>query len=124
MDKRIRLYINGIMDAVNTTSGSTITNQKPLYIGSTPWTSGQCAVPMFFDNFRFYTRELSDAEIQAEAAAALGYAQSSFVVLGCMNCPLNQAAQSCIVGYHLCTNIEIHCAGFQVARSLGWVNYY
>jgi len=123
VDKRLRLYINGIMDSVNTTAGSTVTNQQPLYIGNTPWAKDECAVPMFFDNFRYYTRELSDNEIQAEASPALGYVQPNFIVLGCMNCPLSQAAQTCIVGYHLCTNIEIHTAGYQVAKSLGWINW-
>jgi len=123
LDKRLRLYINGIMDSVNTTAGSSVTNQQPLYLGGAPWTQDECSVPLFLDNFRFYTRELSDNEIQAEAAPALGYVQPNFIQLGCMNCPLSEAASTCIVGYHLCTNIEIHAAGYMVSRANGWINW-
>jgi len=35
------------------------------------------------DNVRYYTRELSVNEIEAEAAAAWGFTEPDFVELGC-----------------------------------------
>jgi len=73
------------------------------------------------DNVRYYTRELSINEIQAEAASAWGSVQPDAVSLGCQDCTLAVASTSCISGYHLCTTVEIHAYGFQVATAQGWL---
>ena len=113
----MKLYINGILDSIAPTEGFTMTNTHPLYLGGTPWHAEDCSVPMFMDHFRFYNRELKEAEIEAEASPALGGIEPSFVQLGCVNCPLEEAIEECIEGYHLCTSIELHTGGYQIARA-------
>lgn len=67
---------------------------------------------MLMDELRFYNRVLHEAEIEAEAAPALGGIEPSHILLGCVNCLLEKASKSCIEGYHICTNIELHTGGY------------
>jgi hypothetical protein len=122
-DKKLKLYINGILDAVNATEGWSAPNDMPLFVGNTPWHKDDCNVPSYIDELRYYKRELRDHEIEAEASPALGGIEPNFIQLGCINCPIEQAAKSCIEGYHICTSIELHTGGYQVARAMGWVIY-
>jgi len=103
------------------TDGSNVPNDSPLFIGNSPDYIDTCDIPGYVDEFRYYTRVLEDYEIEAEASPALGNVQPSFVLLGCIDCPSKQANVSCIEGYHLCTTIELHSAGYQVAKAMGWV---
>jgi len=72
LNQKLKLYINGVLDSAINTAGTTVNNNYPLYLGNTPWTQSSCSVPLFMDNVRFYTRELSVNEISAEASAAWG----------------------------------------------------
>ena len=36
-EKKIKLYVNGILDSIAPTEGFTLANIHPLYIGGTPW---------------------------------------------------------------------------------------
>jgi hypothetical protein len=120
--KKAKLYINGILDSIANTEGTTFVSDSPLYIGNHPDYIDQCDISGYIDELRFYTRPLKDIEIQAEASGALGNAHSGYVQLGCVNCPLSIAKNVCVEGYHLCTTIELHSQAFQVAKTMGWVN--
>jgi hypothetical protein len=67
-----------------------------------------CVVPSYIDDVRYYNRELKNYEISAEAAPALGGVEPYFLHLGCIDCDLKSASESCIDGYHICTNVEIY----------------
>lgn len=117
------LYINGILDAANATVGKTTTNTGPLYVGGVPWLSDACHLSSYVDGLRFYSRDLSVDEIQAEAAPALGGIEPGFVRLGCLSCSLSEAGEKCPADYHLCTAMELHTGGYQVARVMGYSNW-
>merc|ERR1719181_2100893 len=94
-------------------------NNLPLYVGGDPF--NQCGVDLLMDELKFFNRDLSPAEVAAEAAPALGGVDPAFVRLACLNCPLDEAATSCSDGYHVCSSLELHMSAYQVARSMGWL---
>lgn len=119
--RRTRLYVNGILDASMNTKGYTEPNDEPLYIGSDPLVNDRCDLPMYVDELKVYNRALEPDELQAEAAPALAGVEPSFVRLSCIACPLQQAVENCPAGYHICNSLELHLGGYQVARTLGWL---
>ena len=78
-EKKIKLYVNGILDSIAPTEGFTLSNEHNLYLGGTPWHEGDCSVPMLLDEFRFYDKVIHEYEIEAEASPALGGIEPSFV---------------------------------------------
>mmetsp|Transcript_66457 Transcript_66457/g.131070 ORF Transcript_66457/g.131070 Transcript_66457/m.131070 type:complete len:416 (-) Transcript_66457:46-1293(-) len=116
------IYINGILDSTAKTRGSLVLNDYPLYIGGDPFTAGQCDHMIYMDELRAYGRAVSPHEVQAEAAPALGGLDPSFVHLGCLSCSLEEAIRSCPRGRTICSSLELHTGGYQVARSLGWLD--
>lgn len=116
-EHRIRLYVNGILDAVNATEGTTETNDDAFYIGNTPSHLEDCNAPLFLDEVKFFNRELTQGEIEGEAAGALGSIEASYIRLGCINCSAKHAEKECDDGYHLCHSIEVHSGVYQVARA-------
>lgn len=121
---RIRLYVNGIIDAINSTAGWTETNKNPFYIGNTPWTTGSCPISMYVDDLKFYdNRELTEEEVEAEAFGALGAIEPYFIRLSCINCAYEEAVEACPDTHHMCTSIELHSAGYAVARAMGWTDW-
>ena len=116
----LKLYVNGILDASNSTQGWTEPNTSPLYLGNTPIKVEGCPVPFLMDELRYYNRELKEEEIFAEAQAAFGQVEPRFINLGCLQCSLEDASGSCNTGYHLCTTIELHSGGYNVVRAMGW----
>ena len=119
--KKLKLYVNGILDAITHTIGFSTTNTMPYYIGNVPWHKDDCNVPTYMDDLRIYNRVLKEFEIEAEGAPSLGGIEPSFVLLGCINCPAKQAESACANNYHICTSIELNTGGYHVARSMGWV---
>lgn len=119
--RNMRLYINGILDAENTTIGTPQLNLGPTYIGNDPWRVGGGA-GMIMDDLRYFGRALSADEIQAQAHNALGGVEPSFVELGCMGCTVDTCPRSCRRGYHMCTERNLFGGGYLVARSMGWAN--
>jgi len=119
--RRTRLYVNGILDASQMTKGFAVLNDKPLYVGGDPATATDCHVPMYMDELKIYSRSLDHDEIQAEAAPSLAGVEPSFVRLACVDCPLIFAIQNCPQAYHICNTLELHMGGYQVARTLGWM---
>lgn len=120
-ERRIRLFVNGILDVSNLTDGGSVSNQNSLYIGGVP--GAGCEIPHLQDELRVYSRELSEEEIEAEAAGALGNIEPRYVRLGCVSCVQAAATESCPASYHLCTSIELHSGAYQVARANGWIGW-
>lgn len=115
------LYVNGILDSAMKTQGTVVTNDYPLYVGGDPSSLAQCGFTVYMDELRIYNHAVPPHQIQAEAAPALGATDPSYVRLGCLQCSLEEAAKSCPSRRHVCTSIELHTGGLQVARSLGWL---
>jgi len=122
-DQRMtRLYINGVLDASHPSKGFVKANGDPIYVGGDPLSRDEwCNMPMYLDELKVYNRPLVPDEIQAEAAPLLAGVEPSFVRLSCMQCTLQTAMQNCPEGYHICNSLELHVGGYQVARSLGWL---
>lgn len=120
--RRTRLYVNGILDASQSSKGFTAVNAGPLYVGGDPAVRDQCNVPMYLDELKVYSRAIDHDEIQAEAAPSLAGVEPSFLRLACLECPLAVAQQNCPDKYHICNSLELHMGGYQVARTLGYLS--
>ena len=118
----LKLYINGILDAQLSLKSDTVMNTGDLFIGNVPWLKDQCNFPFLLDEVRYYNNQIDEDFIQAEASPTLGGVEPSFLTLGCMNCSLKDASQACTEGYRLCSSIELHTGGYQIARSMGWLD--
>jgi hypothetical protein len=120
----VSLYVNGIMDSSKPTAGNVGgTTEDPLYIGAVPWLRDACSMQTNVDEVRYYSRALTTNEIQAEAAPALGGIPPAFLHLGCASCTVGEAAAACREDYHLCTQMELHAGGYQVARIMGYATW-
>ena len=119
----IKLYINGILDSKKALKGDVTLNKSPLYIGNVPWFKKECVFPFLLDELRIYARALEEDFIQAEASPVLGGISPAFLRLGCVNCLLEEASRKCTKGYRLCTSIELHTGGYQIARGLGLLSW-
>lgn len=117
----VRLYVNGVLDSTKRTKGSTRVNSEPLFVGGDPLSKDSCDMPFYLDELKVYNRHATPDEIQAEASPALSGVEPYFVRLACADCTLEQAQQSCPDEYHICDSLEMHLGGYQVARSLGWL---
>jgi hypothetical protein len=122
-DNKLKLYVNGILDAQVLLTSEITHNKSPLYIGNTPWSKENCNFPFLMDELRYYNIAITEDSIQAEASPILGGIEPNFLQLGCMNCSLKEASLSCVEGYRLCTSIELHTGGYQIARSMGWLDW-
>lgn len=120
--RRTRLYVNGILDTSESTKGFTLANEEPLYVGSDPVALHQCDMPVYIDELKVHNRPLIPDEIQAEAATSLAGIEPAFVRLACIDCPLQTAMENCPDKYHICNSLELHMGGYQVARTLGWLD--
>lgn len=119
--KSLLVYVNGILDVAMATKGIVMTNDYPLYVGGDPFTADQCDRAMYMDDLRVHSRAVLPHEIQAVAAPALGGVDPSYVRLGCLRCTAQKAVAACPKSRHVCTALELHTGGYQVARSLGWL---
>lgn len=115
------LYVNGILDARLVLHGRLEQNEYPLYVGGDPFTAEQCGFEMYLDDLRLNSRAVAPHELQAEAAPTLGGVDPSFVHLGCTSCSLEEAVTSCPHTRHVCSALELHTGGYQVAKALGWL---
>jgi hypothetical protein len=116
------LYVNGILDNAMTTKGVIATNEYPLYIGGDPFATDECSFTVYIDELRAYSHAVPPHQLQAEAAPSLGGTDPSYVRLACLKCSLEEAAKKCPKNRHICTSLELHTGGYQVARSLGWLS--
>lgn len=119
----LEVYVNGVLDA-KVAAGKPESNDKPLYVGSVPWNRNNvdCAIPMYVDEIRMYSRVLEQDEIVAESAPSLGGISPRSVNLGCSDCEAGDAKTSCASGYHICQNLELHAEGYQFASAMGYVD--
>jgi hypothetical protein len=115
------LYVNGILDTALQTKGAMVQNHYPLYVGGDPFTLEQCGFTVYIDELRVYSHSVPPHQLQAEAAPALGGTDPNYVRLGCPKCSLAEAAKSCPANRHICTSLELHTGGYQVARAVGWL---
>jgi len=98
------------------------TNTNPLFIGGHPNYSHACLLEYYFDNLKIYSKVLPAHAVQASAGFVFGDISSNRMMIGCLNCKLEDAKHSCIENYHLCTNIEMITWGGHFVRIMGWVN--
>ena len=75
----MRLYVNGILDALQKFNGTTTPNSHPIFIGAVPWHKEECQVPMYMDEVRLFSGVVQEALLEAEASPALGGVEPSFV---------------------------------------------
>ena len=122
-NNEVSLYINGILDTKKTLKGDITLNKSPLYIGNVPWYKKECVFPFLLDELRIYSYAVKEDYIQAEASPVLGGISPSFLRIGCINCLLTEASKKCVNGYRLCTSIELHTGGYQIARGLGLLSW-
>eukprot|EP00929_Paragymnodinium_shiwhaense_P007385 TRINITY_DN111286_c0_g1_i1.p1 TRINITY_DN111286_c0_g1~~TRINITY_DN111286_c0_g1_i1.p1 ORF type:complete len:388 (-),score=67.66 TRINITY_DN111286_c0_g1_i1:86-1249(-) len=116
----LRLFINGLKDAevilelgVSPTAGT-----GDLHIGGDPWRAG---VKAFMDDFRWYSRGLSQTEIRALNFPSLTGMGSEFIRMGCTSCKFSEAVDKCGQKAHLCSVQELFAGGLHIARSMGWL---
>jgi len=117
--RNLRLYINGILDAENTTTGTPIFNKGPMYLGNDPWRPAG-GVNGYIDEVHYYSRALTTDEIQAEAQSVLGLVEPAYVELGCLSCSLDNCPKTCRKGYRMCTQRDLYAGGYFVSRAMGW----
>lgn len=123
MERKIKLYVNGMLDSADATTDTSVSNEGNLYIGGKEAYEGTCGITWLVDNFQFFSRELEETEVQAEAYPSLGGVEPSYLNLGCIDCSLQEASEVCDDGYHICTKMELYGGGYMIARLLGWVTY-
>jgi len=119
--KRTRLYVNGVLDSSHASKGVLKPMEESLYVGGDPLTREGCNLPMYVDELRVYNRALDTDEVQAEAAPALAGVEPNFVRLACVDCPLLLAEKLCPSDYHICSSLEMHMGGYQIAHMLGYL---
>jgi len=118
--KSLLLYVNGVLDSTVQLSSDVLPNDLPLYIGGDAFPMAGCEHTVYLDDLNVYGRALAPHELHAEGLAALGV-DPAFALLGCPSCSLTAAAASCPEDRHICTALELHTGGYQMARGMGWV---
>ena len=122
-NKKLSLYINGIPDNSIELKGDFENNYSNIYIGNTPLLTKNCKIPFYIDHLKIYNIPLNINYIQGEASPILGGIEPNFLRIGCLDCTLEKAKNSCEENYRLCTSLELHSAGFQIARNLGLLSW-
>ena len=117
------LYMKGILDKSIELKGNGIENKDSFFIGGSPAYKEQCKFDFMLDELRYYNDSIDIDYIQAEASPALGAIEPNFLQLGCMNCKIQEASDSCIDGYRICSSVELHAGGYMIAKANGWINF-
>jgi len=116
----LRLYVNGLQDSYIVLDGSWSGGSGPVQIGGDEWHG---ALKAFMDDFRWYNKQLSEAEVKALAYSSMTGISADFVRLGCTSCAYSDAVQRCEdAGDHLCSVQELYEGGYHVARAMGWLS--
>ena len=119
----VKLYINGILDSKAELKGTASSIKSSFYIGGAPWLKDECDYPFLIDEMRYYNTGIDEDRIQAEASPILGGIEPSFLQIGCIDCSLKEAGTVCPEDYRLCSSIELHTGGYQIARSMGLLQW-
>ncbi|CAI2373881.1 unnamed protein product [Moneuplotes crassus] len=118
------LYVNGNLDAVLQIQAGAEISDGDLYLGRMPWQDyigSGCTLNFYLDEFKFWDTVIEESYIEAESGLAVGAGiDPHSIQLGCVNCGINRASQSCTDEYHLCTTIELYSFAFSAAKSMGW----
>ena len=122
-NKKLKLYVNGILDSEINLKDNPTQVESALYIGNLPWLKDQCDYPFLLDEYRYYNIAIDEYKIQSEASPALGGIEPNFIKLGCFDCTIEKASKVCPENYRICTSIELHVGGYQIARSLGLLSW-
>ncbi|MCQ2816394.1 MAG: LamG domain-containing protein [archaeon] len=122
-EKKVKLFVNGILDNTLELQSKIKHNTSPIYIGNSPFSSNSCKYSFLLDQMRYYKNNLSTDYIQAEASPALGGIAPNFITFGCKDCSIDDAEKICTEGYSLCSSVELHTGGYQIARNLGWLKW-
>lgn len=77
-------------------------------------------MPYLLDKFQFYSEEIKAYFLQAQSQ---GFIEQASLHFGCVSCAKEEAKGACISGYHLCTKLEVYSGVYNIARSLGWIEY-
>jgi len=118
--RTLSLFLHGILDHTEQSSGGVQEPTSPIWIGKIPWADKKCRIPFYIDDLRIYDRVLNRNEIEAESFPSLGGIEPSFAHVGCLSCGYGDAIGSCRSGYHLCSQTELNAGAYQVARAMGW----
>lgn len=129
-DRNLRLFINGILDAENTTVGEVILNEGPIYFGNDPWRV-MGGAQAFIDDIRLFSNVLSPGQVAAEAGSVTS-AGPNGPFLACSSCSLDLCLAACrhhkdpdtrkSSEFHMCSAAEMHGGAFVAARSMGWIH--
>jgi RNA recognition motif-containing protein len=125
-NENLSLYVNGILDKteiVSINDNNNNNNKKTLFIGNIPWLKEQCNFPHLIDEVKIYSSALEKDFIQAESSNILGGIEPNYLQIGCIDCTIDDAEKSCNEGYKLCTSLELHAGGYQIARGLGLIQW-
>ena len=125
-NENLSLYVNGILDKteiVSINDNNNNNNKKTLFIGNIPWLKEQCNFPHLIDEVKIYSSALEKDFIQAESSNILGGIEPNYLQIGCIDCTIDEAEKSCNEGYKLCTSLELHAGGYQIARGLGLIQW-
>jgi len=120
---KLMLYLNGIMDKSIELKGTGVENKESFFIGGSPPYQDQCKFNFMIDELKYYNDSIDVDFLQAEASPALGAIEPNFLQLGCIDCDITTAADSCNDGYRLCSSVELHAGGYMIAKSNGWINF-
>ena len=105
------------------TNNNNNNNNISLFIGNIPWLKEQCNFPHLIDEVKIYSSALEKDFIQAESSNILGGIEPNYLQIGCIDCTIDDAEKSCNEGYKLCTSLELHAGGYQIARGLGLIQW-
>ena len=126
----IKLYVNGILDNAKMYTGKPITSPDyEITVGVKNVKKHPCPNKLYIyiyiynslmDELRIYGRKISVPEIEAEASSLLEV-EAGYIQLGCFQCGLSEAQDSCVSGYHLCRTWEMYSGVYTTLRGSGWV---
>lgn len=121
-NSKLTLVINSIIDTEYVLKGGPVIDYGDIYIGGVKWLKNFCEFPLLIDEVKIYNTAISIDIIKAEGSLLLSGIASDMFQYGCSDCDLNTAETTCKGNYKLCTTIELHNGGYQIARTFGWLD--
>lgn len=114
------LLLNGSIDnEIRLTSGifepDSLILDNSLYIGSQKFY-------FFIDELKYFNREIDIDYIQASVSSVFpGISYLYQYSLGCINCNFQVAKNVCKEKTKVCSSLEMHLGGYQLANSVNWL---
>lgn len=121
-DSKINLYINGILDSIKKLNNISLSpNNYDLFIGNHPVYLFVCQIEFVIEDFKIYDSELDLGFVQSLAFGIFGaFIEPAYIILGCVDCGVVRALDSCEGDYHFCLNTEFFSGVFFAASKMGW----